>query len=339
MTELVHLGATNSLTDVEGISVGHFERLDAPWRTGATVVVFDRPSVAAVEVRGGGPGTRETDVLAHGGANSGIDALAFAGSSAYGLDVAGGVMRAMQRDGRGLRVGPRDDDIVPIVPGAIIFDLGRGGSSRATADSSFGEAAYAATSLGAVPQGSVGAGVGAQCGGVAGGVGSASAISSSGAMVAALVVVNSFGSAFNPKSGLPWGVEFELDGEFEDYLLRRDAKFSAPSRRPISTLNTVVGVVASNLALTSNECKRMAVVAHDGLARSVRPAHTFFDGDTFFAASTGRKDLLAAEGLERLLALSEVFELASEAVARAIVHGIGQARAFDGVPAWCLPKT
>ena len=336
MEDSSQAGAWNALTDVEGISVGHFERLDPPWRTGATVIVFERPSVAAVDVRGGGPGTRDTDVLRAGNANQRIDAVALAGSSAYGLDAAGGVMRAMQRLGRGLSVGAGPHDVVPIVPGAIIFDLGRGGSSLATVDGSFGVAAFEAASGGAIPQGSYGAGAGARCGGLAAGVGTASAVSGMGHVVAALVVVNSFGSAFDPETRLPWGIEFELDREFDDYRRRRAPNFVVPARAEISQLNTAVGVVASNVAMNASECKRMATVAHDGLARAVRPAHTFFDGDTFFGVSTGHQDAENAAGIRRNLELSELFELGAQAVARAIVHAMGSASASGDAPSWCI---
>lgn len=329
-------GVWNALTDVEGISVGQFERLDPPWRTGATVIVFDRPSVAAVDVRGGGPGTRDTDVLRAGNANQRIDAVALAGSSAYGLDAAGGVMRAMQRLGRGLSVGVGAFDVVPIVPGAIIFDLGRGGSSLATVDGTFGEAAFEAASNRAISQGSRGAGAGARCGGLAAGVGTASAVSAKGHVVAALVVANSFGSAFDPETRLPWGMEFELDGEFDDYRRRRDPNFVVPPRAEISKLNTVVGVVASNVVMNASECKRLATIAHDGLARAVRPAHTFFDGDTFFGVSTGRQDAENSAGIGRNLELSELFELGAQAVSRAIVHAVGSASGAPDAPSWCL---
>ncbi len=324
---VVGVGGTNTILDVNNISVGHFARTDPPYLTGCSVVVFDAPTRAGVDVGGSAPGTRETDALDPGALVEYIDAVLFSGSSAFGLDAAGGVMRYLQHKGRGFKVAQSDLGVVPIVPTATIFDLGRGGSFEALCDVDFGVRACEAASKEALAQGSVGAGVGAYSGGVKGGVGSASAVLGNGTVVASLCVINSRGSIFNRSTRGLHSISLELDEEFSSY----DPKevFNGNHVTKESNFNTTVALVATNLKLSRSELRVMARVAHDGLARSVRPIHTYFDGDTIFSASVGEDDSLLENlprGL-RLEALSMLFEAGADTLSRAVIHGVMRANA------------
>lgn len=331
-------GPTNSVLDVAGLRVGHFHREQGGFLTGTTVIIFDRGATVAVDVRGGGPGTRETDALAPGSLIESVDALVFSGGSAYGLDAASGVMAYLEDKSQGFPVGSKEGEVVPIVPGAVIFDLGRGGNFRARPDGSFGRAAAEAASGETAEWGSVGAGMGAVSGGIKGGVGSASSVLRDGAVVGAMVVVNSRGSIFNPSSGMPYEIDIGLDGEFEEYrwALRKHPR---PPQAPQSggfALNTTVGAVVTNIPLSKTECLKFAQVAHDGLARAVRPVHTYFDGDTLFGASVPWVgDPTAGDETHRSKAqLSEVFETGAICLARAVLHAVLGARGkgqFEGV--------
>ena len=212
-------GATNTLTDVPGLRVGHHDRRGDGWLTGTTVVLAPPDGVVAgVDVRGGGPGTRETDLLDPRNVVERVHAIVLTGGSAFGLAAADGVMEALARDGIGFPVGG-PGEVVPIVPAAVVYDLGRGGDFGCRPDASFGAAAYAAASADPVRQGVVGAGAGAQAGGLKGGVGSASARLADGAIVAALAVVNAAGSCVDPETGLLYASGVALPGEYGD--LRR----------------------------------------------------------------------------------------------------------------------
>lgn len=322
--EVVGCGPTNTLLDVGNLKVGHYHRSDEPYLTGCTVTIFDAPARAAVEVGGFAPGTRETDALAPNALVEQIDAVLFTGSSAYGLDAAGGVMKFLQLQGKGFRVGVQDDAVVPIVPTATIFDLGRGGSFVAHCDFDFGVRACETASSEVVALGRVGAGRGAMSGGVKGGVGSASATLANGAMVGAICVVNSRGSVFRRDSTLLYAKDLEMDEEFQRYTTS-ESTFDADRRSSgSSAFNTTVALLCTDVDLSRSELKNMARIAHDGLARAIRPIHTYFDGDTVFAASVGGRSfgLDEADRVHRLEALSQLFEVASDTLSRAIVHGV-----------------
>jgi L-aminopeptidase/D-esterase-like protein len=336
---------TGSLTDVPGIAVGHWQRRGRGWRTGTTVVLAPPGTVGGVDVRGGGPGTRETDVLAPTATVDQVHAICLTGGSAYGLAAADGVMRWLAARGRGLRLGPAVHQVVPIVPSAVIFDLGRGGSFANRPDAAFGERAAARASTRPEANGAVGAGTGAVAGGLQGGVGSASALAPGGVRVAALAVVNAVGNVIDPATGLPW--------ERHGHRLRRPsaaerAAIAAAAAAPAPSLNTSIGVVATSAALTKSECHRLAVAGHDGMARAIRPAHGVFDGDTVFALATGRDELRAADATTPLRAvagraasLDVLLDVAAQCFAVACTEAVVSARGSGGVPAYqdlCPPS-
>ena len=341
-----------SLTDVPGITVGHHHRVRTGWRTGTTAVLAVGGATAGVDVRGGGPGTRETDLLRPENLISEVHGICLTGGSAYGLAAAGGVMRWLESRRVGFPVGqsggPRPEWVVPIVPGAVIFDLGRGGAFANRPDEDFGfRAARAARSTPEL-NGAVGAGVGAVAGGLQGGVGSASAQLPNGIVVAALAVVNAAGSLIDPTTGLPW--------EARAHRLRRPSRadrnllaattaapsgpgsFEAPNEATQNneTLNTTIGVVATSARLTKAECTKVASVSHDGMARAIRPVHSMFDGDTVFTLAMGVDDLPAAattgfrsEG-GRPAALNAILEAAALCFAAACTQALVSATSIGG---------
>jgi putative pantetheine hydrolase len=287
----------DDLTDVPGIRVGHATRDTGGRRTGCTVIVPETSCAAGVDVRGGAPGTRETDLLDPRNLVDRVDAVVLSGGSAFGLRTADGVMDALAELGRGWPVG--DGVVVPIVPAAILFDLDQGDSWRAhpTADDGRAalEEAMSAAGRGPIAQGRVGAGTGAMVARRSrpGGIGSASADLGDGLVVAALVAVNAIGTPVG--STAP------------------DSPEAAP---PTPGTATCIGVVATNATLTKAECSVLAKVAHDGLARAIDPVHTAFDGDTFFALATGE---LSAPGPEGAFALqAAVAACVTRAVAKAV---------------------
>ncbi|HEV7825091.1 MAG TPA: P1 family peptidase [Mycobacteriales bacterium] len=310
-------GPTNSLLDVAGVRVGHHTARGDGWLTGTTVVLApDGGAVAGVDVRGGGPGTRETDLLDPRNQVERVDAVTLCGGSAYGLAAADGVMRCLAEADRGFRVGPRAGEVVPIVPAAVVFDLGRGGSFARRPDAGSGAAAYAAAGgTGPVAQGVVGAGTGAVAGGLKGGVGTASAVLTDGTTVAALVVVNAVGSTVDPSTGELYGVRFGLPGEFA-VTPPSAAEVTAarvPATGPASpVLATTIGVIATDAVLTKAQCAKVAGVGHDGLARAVRPVHSMLDGDTLFALATGAREAV----------VHDLLTAAADCVTRAVVHAM-----------------
>ncbi|MFZ4718607.1 MAG: P1 family peptidase [Ilumatobacteraceae bacterium] len=277
-----------ALTDVPGIRVGHAHRVGRGWRTGTTVVLLPDGTTVGVDVRGGGPGTRETDLLRPEATIDTAHAVCLTGGSAFGLAAAGGVMAHLEAKGIGFQVGPGSHDVVPLVPAAVVFDLGRGGDFANRPDHDFGRRAARAARSGPVAVGAVGAGTGARARGLQGGVGTASTTLPNGVVVAALAVVNAAGSVIDPATGLPW--------EPGSVRLRRPstadrARLAAHLEAAVPPLNTTIGVVATTATLSKAECAKFAAVAHDGLARAVRPVHSLLDGDTVFGAATGRDDL------------------------------------------------
>jgi putative pantetheine hydrolase len=320
-------GPTNSIVDVEGLEVGHCTRTDPPFLTGVTVVLAREGAIGGVDVRGGGPGTRETDVLDPRNLVDRVHAVLLAGGSAYGLDAATGVMAALEERGIGFRVGPTAGEIVPIVPAAVLFDLARGGDFRARPDASFGAQAVAAASSDPPLQGSVGAGTGAVAGGLKGGVGTASAVLESGAVVGAIVALNAFGDAVSPDTGEPYGAFAELADEF-GAAVRRMTLRALPRRgktpEPRQPFNTTIGVVATNVRLDKAQAQKFAGAGQTGMARAIRPVHTLFDGDTVFGLSTAREPLAhgADDPLARATALNDLYAAAADTFTRAIVHAL-----------------
>lgn len=334
---------TGSLTDVAGVRVGHHQRIGRGWQTGTTVVLAPNGAVAAVDVRGGGPGTRETDALDARNLVDRIHAVCLTGGSAYGLAAADGVMAHLERRRLGIRVGPEREHVVPVVPTAVIFDLGRGGRFGNRPDATFGERAAATARSRGVARGSVGAGAGARSGGMQGGVGMASSVVNAGgrqAVVAALAVVNSVGSAIDAASGLPWVPHRDLLRP-STADRRRWTHATAPPHQPAAPpLNTTIGVVVTDALLTRPEVGRFAQSAHDGLARAIRPAHLLVDGDTVFGMSTGGVALVESEAVfvrdlpSRTTALNGLFAAAADVFAIACTDAVLTARTVGTLPAY-----
>ena len=319
-----------ALTDVMGLEVGHYT--DAANGTGCTVVLCRAGATGGVDVRGASPGTRETDLLRAQNTVDLVHGVVLAGGSAYGLAAAGGVMRYLEEQGVGRRVGQH---IVPIVPGAIIFDLGVGnGRVRPTEDD--GYAASAAASAARVELGSVGAGTGATVGksrgpayAMKGGVGSASLDLGGGVTLGALAVVNAVGAIYEPDSGELLAGPLDDDGKpLHSVALIADPLYGTRSRAggPDALGNTTIAVIATSAGLTKAQAERLATVAHDGLALAVRPAHTPHDGDTVFALATGTVD--APDEFVRLCALTPTV------MARAIVTAVRSATSLHGRPSF-----
>lgn len=312
-------GPTNSLVDVGSLSVGHLTRRDEGWLTGTTVVLTGPDgAVAGVDVRGGGPGTRETDLLDPRNLVERVHAVVLTGGSAFGLAAADGVMLALEERGVGLEVwpgGPR----VPIVPAAVVFDLGRGGSSSHRPDASSGRAAVESACGNGVAEGCVGAGTGAVAGGLKGGVGSASEVLDDGTTVAALAVVNAVGSLVDPTTGRLWAhphlTPQERPPDPTADAVQRFRSMGAPA--PTIGMATTLLVVATDATLTKAQCAKVAGIAHDGLARAVNPVHTMADGDTAFALATGARP---APDLQQLHAvLTAAADTTTRAVGRAVL--------------------
>ena len=318
---------TGSITDVAGVLVGHHHRIGDGWATGVTAVLAPPGTVGGVDVRGGGPGTRETDLLDPSTLVEHVDAVLLCGGSAFGLAAADGAMRWLADRGRGFPTGPA---VVPIVPAAVLFDLPLNGWVNVP-DASFGTAACAVADV-APELGSVGAGAGATAGRLKGGVGTAAVVTVTGHTVGALVAANPMGDVVDPDSGLPWshrpGSDFGLRPPDREQVRAAagDATTAEPAR---DRLNTTIGVVATDAGLTKSQCRRLAMAAHDGLARAVRPAHSLYDGDTVFALATG-----GAPGPVEPDVLNELCAAAADAFERAIVSGVLAATSVAGVSAY-----
>jgi L-aminopeptidase/D-esterase-like protein len=324
----------NLLTDIAGVRVGHAE--DAKVATGTTAIIFDSPAVAAIDVRGGGPGTREDALLDLANTVERVDAIALSGGSAFGLDAGGGVQAWLAEQGRGFRVR---EALIPIVPGAILFDLLNGGDKAWGRFSPYRDLGYAAAAAAGTDfaLGSVGAGLGATTATFKGGLGSASAVTPDGVKVAAIVAVNAVGSVTVGDGPWFWAAPFEIGGEFgerglpdtftDDMLRMRIKGGPAASARE----NTTIGAVVTDAVLTKPQAKRLAMIAHTGFARAIYPVHAPTDGDVLFAAATGEKPI------EPLVGLTELGTVAANVVARAIGRAIYSATAlpFPGAqPAW-----
>ena len=313
-----------SITDIPGIRVGHFTHSRRP--TGCTVVLFDNGAVGGVDVRGSAPGTRETDLLNPLNTVERIDAFLLSGGSAFGLDAASGVMRYLEEHGKGYRVGRHT---VPIVPAAILFDLGIG-EGKIRPDSEAGYAACKSASL-EVEQGNVGAGAGATVGKMFGsgfamksGLGTASVkLADSGLIVAAIVAVNAVGDVLDHGSGKLLAGARKADGKGLRNTMASLMGGAESHGQPGS--NTTIAVVATNATLTKSEVNKVAQMSHDGLARSIAPVHTAMDGDAIFAAATG--------GLTPKADLSKIGALGAEALARAVKQAVLSATSIPGYPA------
>src|SRR5262245_40925484 len=290
---MVRKGARNLITDVPGIRVGQAH--DESARTGVTVVLPDEPARAAVDVRGGAPGTRETDVLDPMSLAARIDAVVLSGGSAFGLDAASGVVKWLSEHGRGFELRPGVPR-VPIVPAAILFDLANGGRFAPELFPALGRKAVAAASN-EMALGNAGAGYGATAGAYKGGIGSASAVIDNAVTVGAVVAVNAAGSPIIPGTDVFWAFALEQDGEFGGRRLDRqfggaDPDLPADGKGRLSPgANTTIAVVATDADVTATELKRIAIMASDGFARALRPVHTPFDGDTVFALTTAKRTL------------------------------------------------
>lgn len=329
----------NLLTDITGVRVSHAD--DAKLASGATAIVFDTPAVAAIDVRGGGPGTREDALLDLANTVERVDAIALSGGSAFGLEAGGGVQAWLAEQGRGFQIR---DAVIPIVPGAIIFDLLNGGDKAWGRFSPYRDLGYAAAASAAqnfagqdFALGSVGAGLGATTANFKGGLGSASAVACGGIKVAALAVVNAAGSVTVGDGPWFWAAPFEVEDEFgrrglppaftQDMLAMRLKGGNAASSRE----NTTLAVVVTDATLTKAQAKRLAIIAHTGFARAIYPVHAPLDGDVLFAAATCEKPI------DPLVGLTELGMVAANVVARAIARGVYTATALpfpDASPAW-----
>lgn len=322
-------GPRNLITDVPGLRVGNAQ--DALLKSGTTVLVADAPFTASVHVMGGAPGTRETDLLAPDKSVAAVDALVLSGGSAYGLDACSGVTDSLRAMGRGFRVGSA---LIPLVPGAILFDLLNGGAKdwvenpyRALGQSALKAAAEQ------FDIGSAGAGMGALSAMLKGGLGSASFVLEGGVTVGALVAVNPVGSVTTPGERHFWAAPFEVAGEFGGLGPDRASGLCGPyaSRKAqlATRANTTIAIVATDAALTKAQCQRLSVAAHDGIARAIVPAHTPHDGDLVFALST--EAIPVSE-----MALVDIGSAAAHCLARAIARAVFAATPAPGdlLPCW-----
>jgi len=324
----------NLLTDISGVSVGHAH--DAALASGVTAILFDPPAVASIDVRGGGPGTREDALLKPESTVEAIDGIALSGGSAFGLDAAGGVQAWLAEQGRGLRIR---EAIIPIVPGAICFDLLNGGNKAWGRFPPYRDLGYAAACAASsdFALGSVGAGLGATTANFKGGLGSASAQTEGGATVGALAVVNAVGSVTVGDGPWFWAAPFETANEFGGRGLppafTQDMLSARLKGGPAAAFseNTTLVVVVTDAVLTKAQAKRLAMIAQTGMARAIYPVHAPTDGDVVFAAATGKKPVDPRSGL------TELGMVAANTVARAIARGVHDAVALPflgALPAW-----
>jgi L-aminopeptidase/D-esterase-like protein len=312
---------------------------DARAMTGVTVILADAPAVCAVEVLGGGPGARETQALEPGNLVEAVDAIVLSGGSVYGLAAADGVTIALGAAGRGYKL--RDGaPAAPIVPGAILFDLGNGG------DKNWGETppyhALGKAALDAVSErfalGNIGAGLGARAGIYKGGLGSASVLTEDGFTIGALVAVNAFGSPVMPGTATLWAAQFEQEDEMGGQPrpmreVRVPLDWPSDTKLALTTqpgANTTIGIVATDASLTPAQAKRIAIMAHDGLARALRPVHTSLDGDTLFVLATGARALPEPIAVS----LSRLGMMGADCVTRALGRAVYEAESIPGIPCY-----
>jgi L-aminopeptidase/D-esterase-like protein len=326
-------GPLNLITDVPGLRIGH--ATDERARTGVTTVLCDRQTTASVDVRGGAPGVRETDTLAPDSFVGAAHAIVLAGGSVFGLAAADGVATALSAAGVGLRIanGPH---AIPIVPAAVLHDLASGGDKQWGSEPPYRALGRASVDAAAreFALGAIGAGRGARAGVGQGGLGSASLDLGDGLVVGAIVGVNPVGSVHMPDGRTYWAWPFEIGGEFGGVRPARDVPVAVDPAAPDTRLaehagatpgsSTVIAVVATSAELATAECRRVATMAHDGIARAVRPAHTPLDGDTVFALATGHARLHA--DVPRAVQLARIGSAAADCLTRAIARGVYAAR-------------
>jgi L-aminopeptidase/D-esterase-like protein len=320
-------GKRNLITDVAGITVGNAD--DARLKSGVTVLICEKPTIAGVQVLGGAPGTSETDLLEPHNIVDAVDGIVLSGGSAFGLDAASGVREALRQQGRGFAYG---DMRIPIVPAAILFDLINGGDKSWTDRPPYfdlGQKALANASA-SFEIGTSGAGAGAFTAGLKGGLGSASTVLANGMTVGALVAVNAAGSAMVGATRHFWAAPFEIDDEFGGLGLphpmpanARDVRLKHRIARPGQ--NTTIGVIATDATLTAAGAKRLAIAAHDGYARAIWPTHTPVDGDLVFALSTGGNAVTPS-----LDDMMDLHAAATSTMARAIARAIHAATPAAG---------
>ena len=313
----------NTILDVGGLRIGQAQNTAV--KTGVTVILPDAPATCAVDVRGGGPGTRETDTLADGGLIDQVHAICLSGGSVYGLAAADGVCAWLGQKRIGYAPGPAPIPVSPIVPSAILFDNANGGNKDWGLEPPFRQLGIEACEAASdnVSLGAAGAGFGATAGLYPGGLGSASE-TVDGIMVGAIIAANPVGSPYMPGTNCPWAWPYEIDGEFGGQRTAEDYVHNAATDTKLAFLkaagqSTVIGAVAVNAALTQKQLKRLAIMAQDGIAMAVQPSHTPLDGDTIFALSTGDKPC------ESPVALAELGAAAARCVARALMRGVYEA--------------
>lgn len=322
-------GPKNLITDIAGLQVGNSEDFDV--LTGTTVLLPEKPVTAVADIRGGGPGTREIDVMNPENLVEQVDAIALSGGSAFGLEAASGVMNALSVAGRGFRMGPKN---IPIVPGAILFDLMNGGNKDWGAHTPYDRLGREAVANAGTDflLGNVGAGLGATAGPLKGGLGSASWVTEDGYTVGALVAVNPTGHVVMPDGRTFWAWYLEHGDEFggnppptERSVVDPDVAFAEPG-------NTTIAIVATDATMHKGLLKRVAIMAHDGFARAIRPVHTPFDGDTIFALSTDDRPMPNPQQLSRLGAAT------ADCLARAIARAVYAADDIGGLTSYRSQK-
>jgi L-aminopeptidase/D-esterase-like protein len=321
----------NLITDVSGLRVG--QASDAKLGSGVTTIVFDAPVVASVDIRGGGPGTRETALLDPAQTVEGIDAIVLSGGSAFGLDSASGVQAWLREQGRGFRIR---DAVVPIVPGAIMFDLLNGGDKDWGRYPPYRELGYHAAQSASsdFKLGSAGAGLGATTATLKGGVGTASATTRDGITIGAIVVVNAVGTTTIGDGPHFWAAPFEQNKEFggRGWPAQISSGDLAIRAKGGPQENTTIALIATDAKLNKAQCNRLAVMAQDGLARAIYPVHTPLDGDVIFGAATGAKALA-----DPFYGLAELGMVAANVMARAVARGVYEATALPfpkALPSW-----
>jgi L-aminopeptidase/D-esterase-like protein len=318
-----------AVTDVAGVKVGHFTDKRRP--TGCTVVMVEDGAVAGVDVRGGAPGTRETDLMNPINLVEKVHAVLLSGGSAFGLDAASGVMQYLEERNIGFDVRLPNVPKVPIVPAAILFDLGLGNPKiRPTRES--GYKACQAASTGPVAQGNVGAGAGATVGkmlglkwAMKGGLGTASITLADGVVVGAIIAVNAWGHVYDPATGRILAGTRSADGKGIINVVEK-IRSGAKLETLLQGQNTTIGVVATNIALSKTQATNVAQMAHDGLARTINPVHSPLDGDAIFALATGKSNASVN--------VAVIGAMAAEAVAQAVVNAVMHAESLPGFPSY-----
>jgi L-aminopeptidase/D-esterase-like protein len=324
-------GARNLITDVAGLRVGNAE--DANVRTGVTVILPDAFSTAVIDVRGGAPGTRDSDALDPVAIDGGADAIVLSGGSVYGLDAPAGVTALLREQGRGILFGGVH---VPVVPGAILFDLTNGGDKEWGAETPYRRLGRAAAESAGLDfkLGNVGAGLGARAGAYNGGLGSTSTVTDDGFTIGAVVAVNSLGSPLIPGTDVFWSFPFEQEREFGGRQPRGPvaAGIDLPPdmKGALPRENTTIAAVAVDAEMTGVELKRIAIMAQDGFARALRPIHTPFDGDVVFAVATGKRPL----GEPRARQIMRLGHIAADTLARAIARGVYEAETLGAMKSY-----